>query len=93
MVLVMVIFPQIFDPGEFCATFVDRVLFSTLVKNEGFDSIRFIVRELHTVQNVWNESFQSVAWGCARTNACLRPTFYQSFIESVTPHTQNGEWY
>ena len=35
MVLVMAIIPQIFDPGEFCATFVDpRVLFSTLVKNE-----------------------------------------------------------
>ena len=53
MVLVMLIFPQIFDPGEVCATFVDpRVLFSTLVKNEGFDSIRVIVRELYTIQNV-----------------------------------------
>lgn len=53
MVLVMVIFPQIFDPGEVCATFVDPlVLFSTLVKNEGFDSIRVIVRELYTIQNV-----------------------------------------
>ena len=52
MVLVMVIFPQIFDPGEFCATFVDpRVLFS-LVKNEGFDSKRVIVRELYSIQNV-----------------------------------------
>ena len=52
MVLVMVIFPQIFDAGEFCATFVDpRVLFS-LVKNEGFDCKRVIVRELYSIQNV-----------------------------------------